>query len=195
MANLLADKTFRPSPALVFVVGAALALTTACAGDPPVAPTAESDISAQLAGQPSPAATGQAIATLRRATARYHNLNAALADGFVFLHGCEVRPGEGAVGTVYVHIDRLMDGVVDPSLPDALVYEPGANGRERPTLVAVEFAVPQALWTAPEPPTFLGASFQPEEEFGVFGLHVWVWRNNPDGLFAEANPRVSCGVE
>ena len=30
---------------------------------------------------------------------------------------------------------------------------------------------------------------------GVFGLHVWLWRNNPAGLFAESNPNVSCGAE
>jgi hypothetical protein len=29
----------------------------------------------------------------------------------------------------------------------------------------------------------------------VYALHVWVWRHNPEGLFAETNPRVSCGVE
>src|SRR5262249_33994093 len=44
----------------------------------------------------------QAIATLRHATARYQDLAAALDDGFVLLHECENRPGEGPVGTVYV---------------------------------------------------------------------------------------------
>jgi len=27
----------------------------------------------------------------------------------------------------------------------------------------------------------------------VFALHTWVWRSNPEALFAETNPRVSCG--
>jgi hypothetical protein len=40
----------------------------------------------------------------------------------------------------------------------------------------------------------MGAEFQREDEFGVFGLHVWVWRNNPNGLFEEAHPRISCGT-
>ena len=56
---------------------------------------------------------------------------------------------------------------------------------------AVEFAV---LDTGQPAPGFLGATFQREEEFGVFGLHAWVWRDNPNGLFAETNPRVSCGA-
>ncbi|HSL68614.1 MAG TPA: hypothetical protein VK864_00165, partial [Longimicrobiales bacterium] len=131
-----------------------------------------------------------AIATLQRATARYHNLNVAIDDGFVLLHPCEERPGEGPVGIVYVNMERLVDGVIDPETPDALIYEPVANGQ--PRLVGVEFALPYALWSAPEPPAFLGAAFQPEDEFGVWALHVWVWRMNPEGLFAESNPRVSC---
>jgi hypothetical protein len=58
--------------------------------------------------------------------------------------------------------------------------------------VGVEFAIPYTLWTEPQPPQFLGAPFQPEDEFGVFALHAWVWRQNPNGLFTETNPRVSC---
>lgn len=115
-----------------------------------------------------------ALATLRRATARYHDLDTAIADGFVLLHPCEERPGEGPVGIVYVHLDRLLDGVIDAESPDALVYEPSHHGR--PKLVGVELAVPFELWTAPEPPRFLGAVFQPEDEFGVWALHAWVWR-------------------
>src|SRR5262245_15672910 len=49
----------------------------------------------------------QAITTLRHATARYQDLAVALDDGFVLLHECENRPGDGPVGTVYVNLDRL----------------------------------------------------------------------------------------
>ena len=51
------------------------------------------------------------------------------------------------------------------------------------------------MWSGQTPPQFLGATFQSEDEFGVFALHAWVWRSNPEGLFAETNPRVSCGEE
>jgi hypothetical protein len=168
------------------------ALLAACADVTPLAPKRQLASSAPLAARAA-AEGNAAIATLRRATARYHNLNAALADGFVFLHGCETRPEEGPAGVVYVHMGRLTDGVIDPATPDALLYEPSHNGS--PKLVGVELAVPYALWTGAEPPEFLGATFQREEEFGVFGLHVWVWRNNPNGLFAESNPRITCGVQ
>jgi hypothetical protein len=141
---------------------------------------------------PANATGARALATLRRATARYHDLNAATADGFVFLHGCESRPDEGPVGMVYVHPGRL-DGVIDPELPEALIYEPRKNGQAR--LVGVELAIPYAAWTGARPPEFLGNIFEREDEFGVWGLHVWLWRHNPEGLFAESNPHVSCAAE
>jgi hypothetical protein len=170
---------------------AAVALFPACAEHAPVAPEQQPGLRTRGANHEREIATREAIIALRRATGRYHRLEVALNDGFVLLHDCEVRPGEGPVGTVYVNLERLVDGVVDPNSPDALVYEPRPNGR--PRLVAAEFAIPYALWTKQEPPAFLGHEFQREDEFGVFGLHVWVWQKNPRGLFEEANPRISCG--
>lgn len=169
----------------------ATVLTAACAADAPVAPNRTPARTAALTTLPGTDTDG-VIATLQRVTARYHTLNAALADDFVLLHPCEARGDEGPVGTVYINIARLMDGVIDPESPDALIYEPTRNGDLR--LVGVEFAIPTALWTGAELPTFLGATFQSEPEFGVFALHAWVWRTNPNGLFAETNPRVSCGA-
>jgi hypothetical protein len=103
--------------------------------------------------------------------------------------------GEGPAGMVYYHPGRLMDGIIDPRWPEALIYKPAKPGRNcRPTLVGVELAMPYSLWEREKPPCFLGVRFQPEDEFGVFGIHVWVWRRNPKGLLAESNPRVSCGA-
>lgn len=173
-------------PSLVLIA----ALAAACSEQGTVAPGEPAAIPPQLATMPTVDTDG-AIATMQRVTARYQDLDVAIADGFVLLHECENRPGEGPVGTVYVHIGRLIDGLIDPSNPDALIYEPSRLGR--PKLVGVEFAVPYTLWTDPAPPQFLGATFQREDEFGVFALHAWVWLQNPEGLFAETNPRVSCG--
>jgi hypothetical protein len=168
------------------VLLAAAALFAGCA-DEPLAPDRAviPHLKAVSAAEADP------IGTLKRATARYHNLDAAKDDGYVFLHGCENRPDEGPVGTVYVHIGNLLDGVVDPALPDALIYHQ-AKPNQKPKLLGVEFAVPYGLWTEPQPPEFMGNSFQPEDEFGVWGLHVWIWTKNPEGMFAESNPNVSC---
>lgn len=165
-------------------------LIAACADEAPVAPSRQSAISAQVATLAT-AEENATLATLRRVTARYHDIDNAFADQFVLLHECENRPGEGPVGAVYVHVGRLMDGIIDPETPDALIYEPGRDGTMK--LVGAEFAVPYPLWTSQAPPQFMGATFQPEDEFGVFALHAWIWRENPEGMYAETNPRVSCG--
>jgi hypothetical protein len=173
-------------------LGAVAALFAACADQTPVAPTLPAANAAQLDRSREHGHEREierAVETLRRATARYHNIDAAKNDNFVLLHDCETRLNDEPVGTVYVNMSRLTDGVINPEKPDALIYEPGPAGL---TLVGVEFAIPFQLWTQSEPPKFLGATFQREDEFGVFGLHAWVWRSNPNGLFAETNPRVSC---
>ena len=183
-----------PTPSQLIRQTLAIATTAAllaCADETSLASRVYGPGKVQHATLPAQETDG-AIATLQRVTARYHDLNVAIHDEFVLLHPCESRPGEGPVGIVYVHPGRLMDGVIDPASPDALIYEPGRNG-QRPKLVGVEFAIPYALSPNQQPPTFLGTTFQSEEEFGVFALHVWVWRNNPEGLFAETNPNVSCG--
>lgn len=167
------------------------AVLLGCADDGPVTP----DRAAVMPVHDAPALAiniERAIALLRRATVRYHDLNVALADGFVLLHPCEVRPGEGAVGAVYVNLGRL-DGRFDLDRPEALIYEESSN--ERAKLVGAEFAIPYALWTKKEPPVFLGQAFQTEDEFGVFALHAWIWRRNPNGMFAEAHPGISCAAE
>jgi hypothetical protein len=173
------------------VLAAAAALTLgACSDEAPLPAEPEIIARPQFAAARADAEANQALAELRRATARYHRLDAAIADGFALLHECEERPGEGPVGIVYANFARVLDGVIDPSLPDALIYEPSRRGP--PKLVGAEFAIPYPLWTEPEPPEFLGVPFGEEDEFGVWGLHIWLWRHNPEGMFAEANPRVSC---
>lgn len=164
-----------PRPALAAASALSLALALTGCDEDPSGPT------------PGPDVEG-AILELARATARYHDLDAAIADGFVFIHECEVEE-EGPVGTVYGHPDRIGDGELDASLPDALLYEPTANGLE---LIGVEMVMPYAVWTENDPPEFLDQALRPEDELQVFGLHVWIWRDNPEGLFAPVNPNVSC---
>lgn len=184
-------------PALALIGATALALS-ACDGDAPLEPQEQLDAvslssTTDLLSMPAAAEYNRALAQLRRATARYHDVDAALADGFIPVGECEVHEGESPAGIPYANLDYLLDGVLDPSRPDALLYEPGADGGV--TLVGVELAMPYPLWSAAEPPEFLGHEFRREDEMGVFGLHIWLWRSNPDGLFAWGNPRVSCEPE
>lgn len=174
-------------PARFLTLIALASLLTACNDESPLESTTAPQFSKQTAAE------NKAFATLRSATARYHNLKAATDDGFILLHGCEVRPGEGAVGVLYVNLERFLDGVIDPASPDGLLYAPGPDGKLQ--LTGVELAVPRSMWSAPQPPRFLGVTFQTEDEFDAYGLHIWVWRHNDNGMFAQSHSAVSCGEE
>jgi len=133
------------------------------------------------------------LATLRAATAGFHRYDAAKQAGytFLFMNMCMVDQSAqklGGMGYHYVNTD-LLDGSVDVAHPEPLLYEPGSNGQLN--LVAVEYVIPKAAWTGATAPTLFGKDFK-LNAFDLWALHVWVWENNPSGLYADWNPRVSC---
>ena len=123
------------------------------------------------------------LASLRQATAAYHSLPAAEADGFVPLLSCFDDPQLGGMGQHYFIPSRM--GVVSLNEPTALVYEPH-NGRLN--LVAVEYIVPGPADMTP--PRLLGRNFTYLSALGVWKLHAWIFRPNPAGMFADFNPNV-----
>jgi len=172
---------------------AAATLVAACSDKTPLGPSGRSAIAPPAANRQSDEVVNpdleQALAAMRAATAPYHDIQNALNDGFALRITC-LAPGEDElVGDIYTNRTRARDGKIDPSLPDGLIYEPTPDG---PRLVGVELIMPYALWTNPDPPTFFGHEFRREDGPGVYGLHVWIWRHNPDGMFEEANPNVKC---
>lgn len=135
------------------------------------------------------AATNQQLAALRRATARYHDFATAYDDGWnIEATPCWFYTGLGAMGYHYLDLD-LLDGMVELLKPEALVYEPKQNGGFR--LVALEYLVPIDAWMGENPPMLLGQTFA-DNGAGLYILHVWLWRDNPAGMFADWNSRVSC---
>ena len=112
--------------------------------------------------------------------------------------GCVSGPEEGAIGVHFVNF-ALVDGKPEVKAPEALIYEV-KNGRAR--LVGVEYIVPVAAWNpaAGEPPVPVleGQVFHFNDSPNRFGLpafyelHVWAWRDNPNGAFADWNTGVSC---
>jgi len=132
------------------------------------------------------------LALLRSATQGFAEVTAALAAGYTLqLTGCMSDPTLGGMGFHIGNPDRT-NGTVELERPEVLLYEPQADGVRE--LVAVEYIVPFAAWTAEAPPTLMGQTFKRNEEFGVWALHVWLYRENPTGIFSDWNPRVSCTV-
>jgi hypothetical protein len=75
--------------------------------------------------------------------------------------------------------------------PELLLYEPERHGRLR--LVAVEYIIPYSAHSrSAAPPVLFGQEFRQNDTFALWGLHVWLWKLNPRGLFADWNPRVNC---
>jgi hypothetical protein len=139
------------------------------------------------------AAAASEIAQLRRLVAPFHDFDAAVAAGwFAQITPCLEEPGLGAMGFHYGNPAFIGDGgVVELLQPELLLYEPQKNGKLR--FVGVEYIVPFADHpTTAAPPTLLGQEFAQVPEFGVWGLHIWVGRENRSGIFSPWNPKVSC---
>jgi hypothetical protein len=137
-------------------------------------------------------------AQVRKATARFHSIDNALAAGYAQFLGCVSEPGEGAMGIHFINGELIGDTVVDALRPEALMFEPGPRGKMR--LVGVEYIVFQQAWDAENesPPSLFGEHFHLVESpnrYGVpafYELHAWIWQHNPYGMFEDWNPRVRC---
>jgi hypothetical protein len=144
-----------------------------------------------------------ALRAAKRATAPYHRLANAQAAGYTDVvvdvagNTCIAEPGMGAMGVHYLN-PALVDDKVEASKPEAVVYEPRANGRLK--LVALEYLVFQDAWDATHsrPPKLFGHEFMlttSPNRYGVpafYALHAWIWKFNPSGTLAMWNPRVHC---
>lgn len=140
---------------------------------------------------------GPLIRIARQATAAFQDVEAAEAAGYALSSGCVSGPEEGAMGVHYGNGLLVEDGQLDATKPEVLVYEP-RNGRLQ--LVAVEYVVLAEQWDAnnDHPPVLQGQHFHfvpAPNRTGLpahYELHVWAWKRNPHGTFADWNPRVRC---
>ena len=144
------------------------------------------------------AAPAKLVQIVRDATKQFADVNAATAAGYQPFLGCVSGPDHGAMGYHYVNGALVGDGLLNSSHPEVLIYEATENGLQ---LVGVEFVVLADAWMASHstPPVLEGQSFQyvgSPNRYGLpahFELHVWAWRNNPNGAFVDWNNKVSCG--
>lgn len=131
----------------------------------------------------------QAVVSAKQATARYHDIQNALADGFFQASPCVQHPTLGAMGFHFINLGRILNPLVKPDEPEVLLYMPDETGQMN--LVAVEYVVPLGL--AAEAPVLFDQTFQTDgAPLNQYSLHAWVWRKNPSGTFAPFNPKISC---
>ena len=153
--------------------------------------------------QDQKAQAGALLQAVRDATARFKDVAEAEKAGYALQFGCVTGPDAGAMGLHFVNGDLLNDvntnGVFYASRPQIVIYEPTSDGKLR--LTGADFIVFADAWNAKHPdgpPQLMGQLFHYFETPNRFGLpafytlHVWAWKENPNGAFVNWHPDVSC---
>jgi hypothetical protein len=143
-------------------------------------------------------ADGGLVQVVREATARFKDVAVAEAEGYGLQFGCVSGPDAGAMGMHFVNFPLVLDGELDATHPEVVIYEPLPDGRLR--LVGADFLVLADQWDAKhaDPPQLMGQlfhRFDAPNRFKLpafYTLHVWAWKDNPTGTFVNWHARISC---
>jgi hypothetical protein len=138
------------------------------------------------------------VEAVRDATERFRDVSVAQSEGYGLLFGCVSGGDYGAMGLHFVKFPLVADGKIDAAKPEIVLYEPASNGRLR--ITGADYLVLAADWdkthtSAPELMGQLFHFFEAPNRFGLppfYTLHVWAWKDNPNGTFTNWNPAVSC---
>jgi hypothetical protein len=139
------------------------------------------------------------LQAVKAATARFHSFEQAERAGYSIAGEPCVASPLGTMGIHAVNAELMDDPTIDPLRPEILLYVPNADGKL--TLIGIEYWKADAdgdLATAGDRPSVLGQPFDgpmPGHNPTMpvhYDLHVWLWQDNPSGLFAPFNPRLAC---
>jgi hypothetical protein len=160
---------------------------------------------AQTAAASRPALSSE-LEQARAALDKYRDPVIAVHDGYFSTLGCVEYPkggGEGAMpyapGGMGVHFLnlQLIGPTLDPAKPQVLIYEPDGD---RLRLVAAEWFLPVPA-VGEAVPAIFGKKLEGPMEghhplmpkgLHHYDLHVWLWKDNPAGIFSATNPAVKC---
>ena len=191
----------------------------ACSADAPVPTVSHHEHQNGIAlSSLSRAGSAQTLDDLRQLTAPLHDVDAARAAQYGLLNlppataqdGCISDMSAGGMGYHYTRGNNLGDDAIDLLDPEFLVYAPTnaprQDGVARTRLAAVEYFLPfTAKWPAPGGAGFQRAptlhdfastsslpdiAFVPTTRFGGWMFHIWLWENNPAGMFENWNRSV-----
>ena len=154
------------------------------------------------AGEPS-----SDIQTTRKALEKYQDVTTAIRDGYLSTVVCIDYPSAGTLadmpypaGGMGVHFINFstVGPKLDPLKPQVLMYDPVADNKLR--LVAAEWFMPLSLSPKERPALFGHPFYGPmmghypvmPAQLTHYDLHVWLWQNNPAGMFSPTNPAIKC---
>lgn len=145
--------------------------------------------------------------SVRAGLDKYQDPMVAVANGYLSTVACIEFPkpfSEGPLNVVAggmgVHFINMstVGPTLDPTKPQVLIYEPQGD---KLVLVAAEWFMPMAAAGSTHPKVFGQELNGPMEghppimppELHHYDLHVWLWKNNPAGVYSPTNPAVKCG--
>lgn len=152
------------------------------------------------AGKPSanqPSQANALIQIVRDSTRRFQDVAQAEKEGYALQFGCVSGDSEGAMGLHFVNGELVNSGIIDARHPQIVIYEATPTGLQ---LIGADYLVLADTWNAKHqsPPELMGQLFHLFDSPNRFGLpafytlHVWAWKNNPNGAFVNWHPDVSC---
>jgi len=173
-----------------------------------IAPTAaHGQAQAKQAGAPMAVAKlTPELVTTRAALEKYNDPIVAVRDGYFstvacidFPHGGQDGPviyKPGAMGVHFLNTSNI-GPKLDPAKPQVLIYEPVAGKLK---LVAAEWFMPVQVAGGKAPTIFGQTLYGPmyghepimPKELSHYDLHVWLWKDNPKGVFESTNSAVKC---
>ena len=139
------------------------------------------------------------VKIVRESTERFKQVSVAEREGYALQFGCVSGSDSGAMGLHYVNGALVASGVIDATRPQIVIYEPAADGSLK--LIGADYLILADMWNAQHPdgpPQLMGQLFHYFESPNRFGLpafytlHVWAWKDNPNGAFVNWHPNVSC---
>lgn len=161
--------------------------------------------------------SAQTLNDLRQLTAPYHDTAQASDSGYALFiaepltakDGCISDATLGGMGYHYTRGNNLGDDSVALLDPEFLVYAPKQgprkDGEARTRLAAFDYFIPYSpKWPGPNDPNFKrrprlhdfstmrdlpDTTFSPSR-FNGWMFHIWLWENNPGGMFANWNTSV-----
>jgi len=152
------------------------------------------------------AAMSAELQSARAALEKYKDPFAAIKDGYFstlacvdFPKGAKDGPIEYPPGAMGVHFlnPANIGPNLDPTKPQVLIYEPVGD---KLVLVGAEWFVPVEAAGGKVPTIFGQALAGPMDghepimpaSLRHYDLHVWLWKDNPRGVFTSTNAAVKC---
>lgn len=146
------------------------------------------------------------LASAKAALAKYSDPLMAIKDGYFSTLACidfptgakegTIEYPAGAMGVHFLNPANIGPNL-DPTKPQVLLYEPVGD---KLVLAGAEWFVPEAAAGGKAPSIFgqtLAGPMDGHEpimpaSLRHYDLHVWLWKDNPKGMFISTNAAVKC---